>query len=168
MPFCQDLPTIPNPGVGKILVTGASGYVGGRLVKELLTRGYDVRAMVRSDPAIYIDRWPGVDVVQADALSYEDLLLALDGVNIIFYLIHSLLLGKKEFEAADIKVAINFRKAAEKSNVKRIIYLGALGDKKKILSNHLNSRMQVAYELFKGNVPVTILRAAIIIGSGSD
>lgn len=167
MPFCQDLPTIPNPGVGKILVTGASGYVGGRLVKELLTRGYDVRAMVRSDPAIYIDRWPGVDVVQADALSYEDLLLALDGVNIIFYLIHSLLLGKKEFEAADIKVAINFRKAAEKSNVKRIIYLGALGDKKKILSNHLNSRMQVAYELFKGNVPVTILRAAIIIGSGS-
>jgi uncharacterized protein YbjT (DUF2867 family) len=166
-PFCEDLPTKPDKSIGKILVTGASGYVGGRLVKELMARGYNVRAMVRSDPSIYYERWPGVEVVKTDALNYEDLLLALDGVDVIFYLIHSLLLGKQEFATVDTNVAINFRNAAEKKNVKRIIYLGALGDKKKALSNHLNSRLQVAIELFKGTVPVTILRAAIIIGSGS-
>jgi uncharacterized protein YbjT (DUF2867 family) len=167
-PYCKDLPTKPDCEIGKILVTGASGYVGGRLVKELIARGYDIRAMVRSDTAQFIERWPDIEVIKTDALNYEDLLVALEGVNIVFYLIHSLLLGKKEFEAVDINVAINFRKAAEEKNVKRIIYLGALGDKKNVLSNHLNSRLQVANELSKGRVPVTILRAAIIIGSGSS
>jgi uncharacterized protein YbjT (DUF2867 family) len=166
-PFCDDLPTRPIPVIGKILVTGATGYVGGRLIKELLIRGYDVRAMVRSESYVYSDRWPGVEIVQADALNYEELSKALDGVSVVYYLIHSLLLGKKEFADVDIQVAINFRKAAEEKKVKRIIYLGALGDKRKHLSNHLNSRLQVAIELYKGNVPVTILRAAIIVGSGS-
>lgn len=167
--YCIDLPTQPNPSIGKTLVTGATGYIGGRLVTELLERGYDVRVMVRSGAEDYKERWPKVEIVEADALRYDELLDALKGVSVAYYLIHSLLLGKKEFHAADITAAANFRMAADFNGVKRIIYLGGLGDKKKkdYLSEHLRSRIQVARELSKGNVPVTILRAAIIIGSGS-
>ncbi|UCG28191.1 MAG: NAD(P)H-binding protein, partial [Bacteroidales bacterium] len=124
---CPDLPTKPIPGTGKILVTGATGYVGGRLVPELLARGYTVRIMARRSSPELNDRWPGAEIVVADALNLEQLNEALRGITIAYYLIHSLLLGRKEFEIADIKAAENFRKAAEQNNVKRIIYLGGLG-----------------------------------------
>jgi uncharacterized protein YbjT (DUF2867 family) len=165
--FCHDLPSKPLAGIGKVLVTGASGYIGGRLVPELLARGYTVRIMVRAPSPVYQEQWPPVEVVAADALNLDQLNRALQGIDTAYYLIHSLLLGRKEFASADIQAAVNFRMAADANGVKRIIYLGGLGDTQSKLSQHLQSRIQVADELRKGNVPVTTLRAAIIIGSGS-
>ena len=165
--FCDELHTNPRPEIGKILVTGATGYVGGHLVKELLARGYHVRVATRSSVDKCIERWQDVETVVADALDLNQLLEALKGIHTAYYLIHSLLLGPREFEKADIQAAINFRKAAEINNVKRIIYLGALGDTQSSLSPHLRTRLQVAKELQIGKVQTTILRAAIIIGSGS-
>ena len=166
-PYCHDLPTLPQPQMGKILITGATGYVGGRLVSELIKRCYELRIMVRSKSEEQFQRWPNTEIVEADALIPESLDEALKGVKVAYYLIHSLLLGSKEFQEADLQAAINFRKAAEKNNVGRIIYLGGLGDTSTKLSKHLRSRSQVAKELSKGSIPVTILRAAIIMGSGS-
>ena len=165
--FCRDLPTTPLPEVGTILVTGATGYIGGRLVPELLERGYRVRVMVRGIAPEITERWPNVEVAVADALDMESLLRALKGVHTAYYLIHSLLLGQQNFESADIEAAINFRQAAETKGLKRIIYLGGLGDVQSQLSTHLKSRITVAQELMRGTVPATFLRAAIIIGSGS-
>lgn len=165
--FCHDLPTMPNPGVGKILVTGATGYIGGRLLPELLARGYNVRVMTRLMSPDLLQRWPGIEIVEADALRAGSLDVALEGIHTAYYLIHSLLLGKKKFEAADIDAAINFRRAAQRCGVKRIIYLGGLGDVLGHLSRHLTSRIQVAQELRAGTYATTIIRAAIIIGSGS-
>ncbi len=165
--FCSDLPTRPLSLKEPVLVTGASGYIGGRLVPELLARGYRVRVMVRSEPDHYKSIWPQAEAVRADALNPESLRAALQGVHTVFYLIHSLLLGPKRFHQADISAAINVRNAASAEGVQQIIYLGGLGDVKGELSEHLWSRLQVAEELRKGEVPVTILRAAVIIGSGS-
>ncbi|MBA4422012.1 MAG: DUF2867 domain-containing protein, partial [Syntrophus sp. (in: bacteria)] len=165
--FCHDLPSQPLIGMGKILVTGASGYIGGRLVPELLARGYKLRVMVRAPSPGYRELWPDVEIVAADALDLNQLRIALKDIDTAYYLIHSLLLGHKEFAAADIQAAVNFRIAAEENRIKRIIYLGGLGDTQSRLSTHLQSRIQVAEELKKGKVAVTALRAAIIIGSGS-
>ena len=165
--FCHDLPSSPQPEVGKILVTGATGYIGGRLVPELLYRGYQVRVMVRGASPEQKELWPDAEIVVADALETDSLEKALEGIHTAYYLIHSLLLGQKRFEAADVQAAINFRKASEEQKVKRIVYLGGLGDIQSNLSAHLKSRAIVAHELKKGKVPTTILRASIIIGSGS-
>ena len=165
--LCKNLLTEPKPELGTILVTGATGYVGGRLVPELLARGYNVRVMARVSSNELEGRWPGVEVIVADALKPKQLSKALEGVYVAYYLIHSLLLGPKKFEDADIKAANNFRIAAKQNGVKRIIYLGALGEYGTGLSPHLRSRNQVAEVLSEGEVPTTILRAAIVIGSGS-
>jgi uncharacterized protein YbjT (DUF2867 family) len=134
---------------------------------ELLGRGYRVRAMVRAPSPEYESRWPGAEVVGADALEPASLRIALRDVHTAYYLIHSLLLGPRQFQAADLQAAAHFRQAAEEAGVRRIIYLGGLGDARSRLSQHLSSRIRVARELARGNVPVTVLRAAIIIGSGS-
>jgi uncharacterized protein YbjT (DUF2867 family) len=165
--FCHDLPSTPTPEVGKILVTGATGYIGGRLVPELLARGYQVRVMVRAASDEHSERWPDAEIVVGDALDPEGLKRVLEGIHAAYYLIHSLLLGRKEFESKEVEAARNFRKAAEENGVARIIYLGGLGDVRVPLSPHLRSRMKVADELSRGPVPTTILRAATIIGSGS-
>ncbi len=153
--------------MGKVLVTGASGYVGGMLVPELIARGYKVRIMVRETSSVYRTMWPEVEVTVADALNKEQLKAALNGIDTAYYLIHSLSLGPKGFKVADIRAAANFRKAAEEKHIKRIIYLGGLGDVRSSLSSHLRNRIAVAQELKKGRVAVTVLRAAVIIGAGS-
>ena len=109
--FCTDLPTKPQPGIGKILVAGATGYVGGRLVPDLLSRGYSLRVMVRNR-VFDTDKWPNTEVVVADALKEAQLNDALDGVQVAYYLIHSLSLGPEEFADADLVAAENFQKAA--------------------------------------------------------
>ncbi|KKL10623.1 hypothetical protein LCGC14_2553970, partial [marine sediment metagenome] len=167
IPYCFDLPTTPRPEIGKILVTGATGYVGGRLVHELLNRGYEIRILVRAGSPDHKVRWPGVEVVTGDALDMNSIRHALKDITIVYYLIHSLLLSRKELGAAEMKAAAHFRIAAEENHVDRIIYLGGLGKRRGKLSTHLQSRIRVAEELSKGKVAVTILRAAIIIGSGS-
>ena len=165
--LCKNLFTDPKPELGTILVTGATGYVGGRLIPELLARGYKVRVMARVSSNELEGRWPNTEVIVADALKPEQLSKALNGVYAAYYLIHSLLLGPKKFEEADIKAAYNFRFAAKQKDVKRIIYLGALGEYGTGLSPHLKSRNKVAEILSDGEVSTTILRAAIVIGSGS-
>lgn len=165
--FCHELPSKSRPEIGKILVTGASGYIGGRLVPELLARGYQVKVMVRAASPVYGQRWPDAEIVVADALDLESVKIATQGVHTVYYLIHSMLLGYEKFAKADLQAAVNFRKAAEIAQVSNIIYLGGLGDTQSKLSDHLLSRSKVAEELSTGKVPVTVLRAAVIVGSGS-
>ncbi len=165
--LCTDLPTSPQAELGTILVAGATGYIGGRLVPELIHRGYTVRVMVRAPSPEHTERWPEAEVVVADALQADQVLRALDGVDVVFYLIHSMLYGLDKFENADTLAAHNFRLAAERRGVNRIIYLGGLGDARTTLSTHLTSRLQIADEFMQSRIPTTILRAAIIIGSGS-
>jgi uncharacterized protein YbjT (DUF2867 family) len=165
--FCKDLPSKFQPGIGRILVTGATGYIGGRLVPELLARGYKVRVMVRGASPEHSDIWPGAEIVVADALKIDSLGTALDGIDTAYYLIHSLLLGPRSFESADITAAKNFSTISAESKIKRIVYLGGLGDVRNPLSPHLRSRAEVAEELKHGRIPITVLRAAIIVGSGS-
>ncbi len=165
--LCSGLPSRFQPQIGRILVTGASGYIGGRLVRELLARGYKLRVMVRGVSLEYSTLWPDTEIAVADARHVDGLKTALKDIDTAYYLIHSLRLGPKEFASADLEAARNFRQAAEEANVKRIIYLGGLGDVRGPLSSHLRSRAEVAEELRRGKVPVTILRAAVIVGSGS-
>ena len=150
-----------------ILVTGATGYVGGRLVERLLQEGYHVRVIVR-DPDRLIGRpWlKSVEVTTGDVLDRNSLSQALSGIDSAYYLVHSML-GEKNFSNIDKIGAENFGYAAKENNVKRIIYLGGLGNPKKSLSVHLKSRHETGSILSKSGVPVTEFRAAIIVGSGS-
>lgn len=166
-PICANLPSQPVPEIGTVLITGASGYIGGRLIPELINRGYKVRLMVRGAHELAEEKWHECEVVEADAHSRESLYKALENVHAVYYLIHSLLMGPRDFEEADIVAARNFREVAEELGIKRIIYLGGIGDTHYSRSRHLRNRMAVAEELCNGQVPVTTLRAAVIIGSGS-
>lgn len=151
-----------------ILVTGATGYIGARLVPRLLESGYPVRLLVRDPDRLYGRPWiDKVEVATGDVLKPETLSGALNGVTAAYYLIHSMS-ASGDFHERDIVAARNFGTAAREAGVARIIYLSGLGEESdKELSEHLSSRHATGAALREFGVPVTELRAAVIVGSGS-
>ena len=150
-----------------ILVTGATGYVGGRLVPRLLEAGYRVRCMARNPERLKCrslqtssQKGMQVEVVKGDALNKESLVSALQGVSVAYYLIHGFQ-GDKSDAQRDMTAARNFAEAAEEAGIQRIIYLGELVDTTDYLSPYLRARHET------GRVPVTEFRAGMIVGSGS-
>jgi uncharacterized protein YbjT (DUF2867 family) len=148
------------------LVTGASGYVGGRLVRTLLDNDYRVRVFVRDKHKVIGQPWASqVEICEGNADNPKDLEQALAGVHTAYYLLHSINLGKT-FDDIEAKMARSFAQASEAANVKQIVYLGGIANDKNI-SKHLASRTSTGKELASTSVPVLELRAGIIIGSGS-
>lgn len=146
-----------------ILITGANGFIGRRLTKKLLAHGYHVRGLVRKASP---HTQGGVETVTGDLLVPSTLPAAMDGVDTAFYLVHSMAGGRAGFEHRDHDAAENFVKAAEKAGVRRVIYLGGLGETGDELSEHLKSRLEVASILRSGKFATTFLRAAVIVGAG--
>lgn len=153
---------------GRVLVVGATGFIGSRLVRALVGRKVRLRLLVR-DPAMVpksISRRKNVEVVQGDLLRPEGLSKVPDGVHTTFYLVHSLGEKDSDYAAKDREAAENFLTAAEQSGLNRIIYLGGLGEAGEDLSEHLGSRAEIADILSSGRPAATVLRAAVIIGAG--
>jgi uncharacterized protein YbjT (DUF2867 family) len=158
----------------RVLVTGATGFIGSRIIKRLLADGeYNVRCMTRNPENVYeLFNLSGdiIEVVKVDASNYLELVEALKGVDVAFYLIHSMEGSSKkwkEFSKRDRIAAENFAKAASQTNTKRIIYLSGLIDvDRNDLSEHMQSRKEVGDILRTSKAEVTIFRAAVILGQG--
>ncbi len=161
-----------NDAPPKVLLTGATGFVGGRLLRELSSKGIRVRCMVRSAKRFSIQAFCGMEphVIEGDLLQPDTLRQALEGIDTAYYLVHSMggrsMFRYKAYLEKDVQAARNFTKAAEESGVSRIIYLGGLGEMADNLSEHLRSRQMVGKVLQSGRVLTTVLRAANIIGAG--
>lgn len=155
---------------GAILVTGATGYIGGRLVPRLLDAGYEVVALTRSLRKLQARPWSerkGLTLVEGDVSNRELLVSTMQGCRAAYYLVHSMEAVGKAYAEVDRRLAESFARAAEAAGVERLIYLGGLGETGEHLSEHLSSRREVELALASTSVPVTTLRAAMIIGSGS-
>ena len=156
-----------NPArLSPVLLTGATGYVGGRLLKALEQRGVSVRCLARHPEFLQSRVAPNTEVMQGDCLDKASLAEAMSGVECAYYLVHSMGSHGK-FEEQDRQAASNFAEAAREAGVRRIIYLGGLGEKDPSLSAHLRSRQEVADVLRTSGIPVIEFRASIVIGSGS-
>jgi uncharacterized protein YbjT (DUF2867 family) len=154
-------------GIDTVLVTGATGYVGGRLIPRLLSQGYNVRALARDSARLQGRSWlKNVEVIEGDILQPSTLETVFDGVQAGYYLIHSMMAGK-EYHERDLEAARQFGSFAHKANLQRIIYLGGLGDPNADLSRHLRSRQQTGEALREAGVPVVEFRAGVIVGAGS-
>ena len=150
----------------KILVTGATGYVGGRLVRNLIEQGHAVRVFVRDTKKVSQYSWANsVEVFAGDVRNYEDTRNALEGIDVAYYLLHSIN-SATQFDQIEKEMAATFGKAAAEMGVKQIVYLGGIANDIKT-SRHLKSRTETGLELAKYGIPVLELRAGIIIGSGS-
>jgi len=152
---------------GCILVTGATGYIGGRLIPRLLEAGHRVRCLARNPDRLAGRAWPGVEIVRGDAADPASLAAALEGVHQAYYLIHAMGDAQADFRNQDLRQARHFATACAKAGVARIIYLGGLGDPETRRSDHLASRQEVGVALASEGVPVLEFRAAVIVGSGS-
>lgn len=164
----QHATTTKNNGL--VLVTGATGYIGGRLVPCLLEQGWRVRCLVRCAAKLERRTWashPSLEVIEGDASQASVIGSAMAGCTAAYYLIHSMLVAGSQYRKQDEQLARLFAAAADRANLRQIIYLGGLGETGEHLSEHLNSRREVEQTLRAGPVPVTTLRAAMIIGAGS-
>ncbi|MFN7953711.1 MAG: SDR family oxidoreductase [bacterium] len=153
-----------------VLVTGATGYIGGRLVPRLLEAGYRVRCLARDPRKLAARSWadhPNVEIVAGDVSEAPDLFRALTGCSTAYYLVHSMMAVGREYAHVDQALARGFARSAGRAGLSRIVYLGGLGETGPGLSEHLSSRRDVELALATGPVPVTVFRAAMIIGSGS-
>lgn len=156
----------------RVLVIGSTGFIGGRLVPELLKKGIKLRLLVRNpsklSPSLLKNEL--IEVVKGDLLKNEGLPEAFHTIHSAYYLVHSMggksIFSNREFVKADKLAARNFVTAADAAELKRAIYLGGLGEMGKNLSEHLRSRAEVAEILASGKTRATILRAAVIIGAG--
>src|SRR5687768_5500374 len=149
-----------------ILVTGATGYIGGRLARLLLSEGHQVRAMARDSRRLTTLEKAGAECVAGDVLDASSLTMPVGGIDVAYYFVHSMGAGRN-FEERDRQAARNFAEACRTAGVERIVYLGGLGREGPSLSKHLASRHETGQILRQGGVPVTELRAAIIVGAGS-
>jgi uncharacterized protein YbjT (DUF2867 family) len=156
----------------KVLLTGATGFIGGRLLSKLASSGIRVRCLVRSAKRFPSRLCCGMEpqVMEGDLLQPDTLWRAMEGIDTAYYLVHSMggrsMFQYKAYLEKDVQAARNFTKAAEESGVERIIYLGGLGEMADNLSEHLRSRQMVAQVLQSARVQTTVLRAANIIGAG--
>ncbi|HXJ83068.1 MAG TPA: SDR family oxidoreductase [Candidatus Methylomirabilis sp.] len=158
--------SLGTPQPSPILLTGATGYVGGRLLQSLERGGHRVRCLARRPKFLTPKVAPTTEVVAGDVLDRGSLDIALRGVSVAYYLVHSM--GSTgSFEEEDRRAARNFGEAAKAARVQRIIYLGGLGHDNAGLSPHLRSRQEVGEILRQSGVPVVEFRASIVIGSGS-
>ena len=149
------------------LVTGATGYIGGRLVPELLDAGHDVRVLVRDEAKARAHLWADdVEIAVGDATDADDVRSALDGVDVAYYLLHSIGTGG-DFAETERSIASTFADAAADAGVQRIVYLGGMVPEDEELSEHLRSREQVGDVLLESGVPTAVLQAGVVIGSGS-
>ena len=149
-----------------VVVTGGTGYIGGRLLKALYKKQYQLRCIARH-PEFLLERIDSdIDIVQGDVLNKNSLESALSGAHTAYYLIHSMG-AAGDFDQKDRQAAYNFGEVANACGVKRIIYLGGLGDTSQPLSTHLRSRHEVGAVLRKSGVKVIEFRASVVIGSGS-
>jgi uncharacterized protein YbjT (DUF2867 family) len=146
-----------------VLVTGASGFIGRLLTQALLSEEFQVRCMVRKST---VPTDGDVETAHGDLLEPATLPTAMTGVDTAFYLVHAMAGGRAGFERRDREAAENFVQAAEKAGIRRVVYLGGLGETGDDLSEHLKSRLEVADILRAGKFATTFLRAAIIIGAG--
>ena len=150
----------------RVLVTGATGYVGGRLVRNLIKQGYEVKVFVRDRKKVAQYSWANsVEIVVGNVTDYPATFQALTGVDVAFYLLHSINSSTK-FDQIEKEMAATFGKAAADAKINQIVYLGGIANDSKT-SRHLKSRTDTGIELAKSGVPVLELRAGIIIGSGS-
>ncbi len=156
-----------DPGRPLILVTGATGYIGGRLVPRLLAEGHRVRCLVRNPDRLSGRRWPGVELVKGDVSNAASLEAVLEGVTQAYYLVHAMGEDSPDFRGRDLRQALTFADACARAGVRRILYLGGLGDPTHHRSDHLASRQEVGAALGSAGVPVLEFRAAVIVGSGS-
>ncbi|MEY4366842.1 MAG: hypothetical protein RLZ28_257 [Actinomycetota bacterium] len=151
------------------LVTGATGYIGGRLISELLQHGYRVRVFARHAARLSEHTWISkVEVIEGDASDSAALARALDGVDVAYYLLHSLM-SAGDFEAQEAAMATDFARLAKAAKVSRMVYLGGMIDQREAekLSPHMESRMATGEILRNSGVPTIELRAGVVIGSGS-
>ncbi len=156
-----------DPGRPVVLVTGATGYIGGRLVPRLLAAGYRVRCLARNPERLAGRDWPGVEVVSGDVSDPGALARALAGVRQAYYLVHAMRDKDRDFREKDLAQARTFAEACARAGVRRILYLGGLGDPGHQRSQHLASRQEVGEALASTGVAVLEFRAAVIVGSGS-